>query len=533
MMQLRNIRSIWSARIPSTWLLSKTFLSSEATISSKAPENGQSKQIEKTMKHHIDAGNIAEAVQLFEESRNGGDSYLVDSCYSGLLHMFVQHGRHEAADTLYEDIKRNARYIGEGAKTTMIRSYCNRGQFDEAIEMLRSITNVNRAHHTRHYNYVIASLANNGLVKQALQLFEEKFERQPSCLASKSDRSLSLDMDMIASLLNPRNVGTKGNKHSKEGSSMPGQSKRSGQFDESGDAASSNSHDVYMYNKTSQTVLHYLEHTGERLPVKLLRVIQARFNHDPVYQWTWKNCSISDIGACSNCGNQLTSGIPPSDIHQLECKIVSLSSSPQQNGSEVQGKKLDKKMHQELEDFKKFVKERGPFDVIIDGLNVGAYGPGSGFTFTADRLNKAALHFAAQQKKVLVIIKNTIVQWKATEHFCTKLESVCAVFRNKFNNDDLYLLYAAAFSGMQQVEVVTNDRLRDHRLLLPTDLWWTFLRWTRLNCVSFAIDDKGKLRFSRQRYDPVVQRCGNSWHFPAENHTWRCVTRLGERKENQ
>lgn len=524
-MQLRYIRSIWSARIPSTWLLSKTFLSPGATISSKTPENGQSKQIEKTVKHHIDTGNITEAVQLFEESRNGGDSWLVDSCYSGLLHMFVQHGRHEAADTLYEDIKRNASYIGEGAKTTMIKSYCNRGHFDEAIEMLRSIANVNRARHTRHYNYVIASLANNGLAKQALQLFEEKMETQPSCLASKSDRSLSLDMEMIASLLNPRNLRTKENEHSKERSSISGDSKGSGRFDLSGDAASSNSHDVYMYSKTSQKVLHYLEHAGERLPGKLLRVIQARFNHDPVYQWTWKNCSISDIGACSNCGNQLTSGIPPSDIHQLECEIISLSSSPQQNGYEVHGKKLDKTMRKELEDFKNFVKERGPFDVIIDGLNVGAYGSVTGFTFTAERLNEAAHHFAAQQKKVLLIINNNILLWKATKDFRTKLDSVCAVFRNKFKNDDLYLLYAAAFSSMQQVEVVTNDRLRDHRLLLPTDLWWTFLRWTRLNCVSFTIDDNGKLSFSRQRYDPVVQRCGNSWHFPAEDHTWRCVTR--------
>ncbi|XP_078369408.1 uncharacterized protein LOC144653307 [Oculina patagonica] len=524
MIRLRWIRAIWSGRVPSTWVLSKTFLSSEATISGKAPENGQNTHIEKKMKHHIKTGNIADAARLFEESRNEGNSWVVDSCYSTLLHMFVQHGQHETADTLYKDIKQNASYIGEGAKTTMIKSYCNREHFDEAIEMLRSITEDNRAHHTRHYNYVITSLAKSGLTKQALQLFEEKLERQQSCLASRSDRCLSVDNEMIRSLLNPSNVRTKENNQSKrEGSNSMGR------FELSGDRR--NSQDGYTYGILSQKVFHYLEQAGERLPVKLLQVIHSRFNHDPVYQWTWKTCSVSEIGTCSSCGNQLTSGIPPSDIHQLECEIIRLSSSPQQNGSEVKGKKLDKKMHKELEDFKKFVKERGPFDVIIDGMNVGAFGSVSSFTFTANRLKETAHHFAAQQKKVLLIINNNILVWKGTKDLQARLEDVCAVFRNKFKNDDLYLLYAAAFSGMQQVEVVTNDRLRDHRLLLPTNLWWTFLRWTRLNCVSFTINDKGKLSFSRQKYDPVVQRCGNSWHFPAKDHTWRCVTRTGRKGE--
>lgn len=526
MIRLRWIRSIWSTRVPSTWVLSKTFLSSEATISGKAPENGQSMSIEKKMKHHIKTGNIADAVRLFEESRNGGNSWVVDSVYSHLLHTFVQHGQHEAADRLYGDIKQNASYIGEGAKTTMIKSYCNRGQFDEAIEMLQSITHDNKAHHTRHYNYVITSLANNGLTRQALQLFEEKLEKQQSCLASRSDRCLSIDTEMIASLLNPGSVRTKEMEQSEKEGSMSSPSKSFvGRFQLSGD-------EVYAYGKISQKVFHYLEQAGERLPVKLLQVIHSRFKNDPVYHWTWKTCNVSEIGTCSSCGNQLTSGILPSDIHQLECEIVRLSSSPQQNGFEVKGKKLDKKMHKELEDFKKFVKERGPFDVIIDGMNVGAYGSISSFTFTADRLHETAHHFAAQQKKVLLIINNNILVWKGTKNLRTKLEEVSAVFRNKFKNDDLYLLYAAAFSGMQQVEVVTNDRLRDHRLLLPTNVWWTFLRWTRLNCVSFTINDKGKLSFSRQKYDPVVQRCGNSWHFPAKDHTWRCVTRSGTKGES-
>lgn len=533
MFRVRGIGSIWRARVPSTWAqLSRTLISSEATISSKTTENGQSIHIERKMKHHIKTGKIADALQLFEESRNGGKSWAVDSCFSSLLHMFVQHDQHEAVDKLYEDMKRNASYIGEGAKTTMIKSYCNRGQFKQAIEMLGSINDENVAHHTRHYDWVITSLGRNGLTKQALQLFEEKLQRLDTsnclvCKISKTDRRLYVDKEMIASLLNPDNVKANTGNEQSEGDNNRLSPKRSmGKYELSGDAAlKSNQNDVdgYHYDRMSQKVFHYLEHAGERLPANLLNVIHSRFNHDPVYNWTWKFCSVSEIGTCSNCRNQLTSGILPSDIHQLECEII----SPKHNFSEIHGKDLGKNIHKELEDyhFKKFVKERGPFDVIIDGMNVGSYGSTSRFKFTQDLVEETVHHFASQQKKVLLIIRNEMI----TEDLHTKLENVCAVFINNFKNDDLYFLYAAAFSGMQQVEVITNDKLRDHRLLLPTKLWWTFLRWTRLNCVRFKVNDKGKLRFFRQKFDPVVQLSGNSWHFPVEDHTWRCVTRSGGR----
>jgi len=209
MMRLRCTTSIWRAGILSTWI--KACLSSEATTSGKHRDNGPGLHIEEKMKQHIVNGNIADALRLFDESRNGGNSWVVDGCYSQLLHMFAQHGEHKAVDRLYQDMKQNVSYIGEGAKTTMIKSYCSRGQFDQAIEMLRSITNDNIVHHMRHYDYVITSLASSGLTKQALQLFEEKLEKQQSFLASKVDKFLSIDKEMIAALLNPYNVRTKEN----------------------------------------------------------------------------------------------------------------------------------------------------------------------------------------------------------------------------------------------------------------------------------------------------------------------------------
>lgn len=518
MITLGSFRSILRTRVASTWVLSKTFLSTERRISSKTPEDDQSTHLERKMKNHIETGNIKDALQLFEESRKEtGISSTVEGA-SSLLHMFMTHGEHKAVDRLYEDMKKNVSYIGEGAKTTMIKSYCNRQQFDKAIEMLRGITNNGMIHHTRHFDYVIKSLAQNGLSKNAFQLFDEKCELQAKCRASKGDRCLTVDKEMVASLLSPDNV----------------QKPFSNESHESDGDNDGKLNQYKLYGGMSLKVFQHLQHSGAKLPARLLQVIRNWFRHDPYYHWTWKTCKVSEIGMCSNCNNQLTCGISPSDISQLECEIIKLSCNVEQNVCLLRGKKMDKRMCQELEDFKQFVKERGSFNVIIDGLNVGLHGSMANkqnMMFSTARLKETINYFVAQKKKVLLIIRHKALVWNHAEDLVTNLENICSVYTNKFNNDDLYLLYAAAFSGMQQVEVVTNDRLRDHRLLLPINLWWTFLRWTRLNCVSFTTNNNGKLKFIRQKFDPVVQRAGNSWHFPATDGTWRCATREGMKRE--
>ena len=542
MITRRGIGLILRARVTNTWLLSKISLLSERRISSNILENDQTSNLERKMKTYIEVGNISDALKLFEENREGpGISWTVEGA-SSLLHMFMTHGEHKAVDRLYADMQKNVSYIGEGAKTTMIKSYCNQQQFDKAIEMLRSITNGNMIHHTRHFDYVIKSLAKNGQTKKAFQLFDEKCQLQVHCRASKGDRCLTVDTDMIAALLNPNSVqeclpreDEQSERFGEEVSAVS--SHVSGYEDDDDDADDDDDNDdddqskqYKLYGGMSLKVFQYLQRAGTKLPSQLLQEIRTWFRHDPYYHWMWKTSKVSEIGMCSNCGNQLRCGISPSDISQLECEIIKLSS----NDSLLHGKKMDKKMCQELDNFKEFVKEKGPFDVIIDGLNVGLHGSMANrqnMVFSTDRLKATINYFVGQKKKVLLIIRHKALVRNNAEGLITNMDNTCSVFANKFNNDDLYLLYAAAFSGMQQVQVVTNDRLRDHRLLLPIDLWWTFLRWTRLSCVSFTTNDSGKIKFTRQKFDPVVQRAGNSWHFPAKDDAWRCVTRAGMKKE--
>ncbi|XP_068701390.1 mitochondrial ribonuclease P catalytic subunit-like [Montipora foliosa] len=532
MMKMITISPI--SRVHDTCMLFKAFQSVERSISSKVLELAdQETNFERKLKTHIEAGNISDALKLFEESRKESlVSWTVEGT-SSLLHMFMLHGEHKAVDRLYADMKRNVSYIGEGAKTTMIKSYCNRQQFDEAIQMLHSMTNENMIHHTRHYDYLIKSLAQNGQIKTALHLFDEKCKLQGRCYASKGDRSLAVDKEMIASLLNPNNISQlvpgkyyqEMEESNLECDIVNGHQNTADDINET-ESKSLNAYN--LYGGMSLKVFHYLQHCGVKVPRQLLQVINTWLSHDPYYHWSWKSCKVSVIGLCSNCGNQLTFGISPSDLSCLESEIIKLSCSVEENVSLLRGKRLDKRACNELEEFKHFVKAKGPFDVIIDGLNVGLHGSMANrqnMVFSTDRLEETTKYFVSQKKKVLLIIRQKALVWKKAQDFIANLEKVCSIYPNKFNNDDLYLLYAAAFSGMQHVQIVTNDRLRDHRLLLPVSLWWVFLRWTRLNCVSFTTSDNGKLKFARQNFDPVVQRAGNSWHFPVRDGTWRCATR--------
>lgn len=440
-------------------------------------------------------------MRLFEESRNGGKSWKIDGCYSWLLHLFVQHNEHEAVDKLYEDMKRNVIFIGEGARFSMIKSYSKRELFDQAVDMLQSVVESDIAHHTRHYDYIITSMAKSGQTKKALRVFQEKLERLKNFGINEN---LSAPIkDMIELLLNPKNLQVKERDRGKGGRV-----------------------DTNHHQRMSHTVFCYLQQLGERLPVQLLVAVRSWLNHDPIYRWRWKYSRISEAGTCSSCGNQLVSGILPGDLQQLGKELIKLSNSPQLCISKVDGQNLEKKIQKELEELKSFIQRRGPFDVVIDGMNVAAYGsgPGAKISFSTDRLVATAHHFVAQQKKVLVIVNKA---WSTTIY---KHGDIFAYFRNEFRNDDLYVLYAAAFSGMQHVEIVTNDRLRDHCRLLPSNVWWTYLRWTRLNCVSFTVNERGKLQFFRENVDPVVQHSGNSWHFPVEDRSWRCATKLGIRR---
>lgn len=444
----------------STCSLQRTFLSSEAPHSSKTLEGGKNLDSEKKTKSN---GDTAVAVRLFEV------------------------------------IKKYAKSRDVQTKTELLKSYCDWGLYDQAMKIVRSIVNT-KVYETDSYDVVIKSMIGRGQIERALQVFEEKLERQQNfptrtCVGNKDFGEL------IELLLNRENLFVKGKNF-----------------------------DGHHHYKTSQMVFRYIQQRGTRLPVRLIRLIHYWLLCDPHKSWTWQHCTISEAGKCSACGHMLIKQSPQEDLHQLQKEIVKLIEIWPKSTFQPTDRNLEYQRTQEIQTLKTFVKAKGPFDVIIDGWNaMNVYSGAETITYT-DKLIEVASHFALQKKNVVVVLSETgSLSQKLLRYLNRAIRDLrtvnCHVFVSRFENDDLYLLYAAAMSGLGHVEVVTNDKLRDHRLLFPAEVGWTFSRWARLNCVTFTSEKKEKLQFFRHKVDPVVQYNGNSWHFPVSDETWRCSRR--------
>jgi proteinaceous RNase P len=117
---------------------------------------------------------------------------------------------------------------------------------------------------------------------------------------------------------------------------------------------------------------------------------------------TWK-CTRSLVkratGLCSVTGRSLRSiDLSPDELHQLASKCESLACSS------------DGARHQ-FEDFKRLLTLRGPFDVIIDGANVGFYGQNhfdGGLSYS--NIDAVVRHFQQQGLRVLVVMNDKWLQ---------------------------------------------------------------------------------------------------------------------------
>mgnify|MGYP002385502449 CR=1 FL=1 len=74
------------------------------------------------------------------------------------------------------------------------------------------------------------------------------------------------------------------------------------------------------------------------------------------------------------------------------------------------------------------------------------------------------------------------------------------------------------------IECVTNDKLRDFRSILSSNLGDVFNKWFRGHHRTFSFLKNGKfIPENRLVYNPIVQSQGSSWHFPCEGSRWLCI----------
>ncbi|KAF5891345.1 mitochondrial ribonuclease P protein 3 isoform X1 [Clarias magur] len=276
------------------------------------------------------------------------------------------------------------------------------------------------------------------------------------------------------------------------------------------------------------SVLIYMRENQIYPEEKLVRSIKEWFERLPDENWKGKFTSLDPRGVCQSCGTELESiQLTEEEYTQLKRRVME---------DVIEGRDVfNKTTPEELESFKKFVKDRPPFDVIIDGLNVACATPKCAKSETL-----LAVVSELQGLNVLVLGRKHMQQpsrnWNRHDMNQIKQKAHC-FFTENISEDDPFLLYAALHSG-NHCNFVSRDLMRDHKACLPDSATRRlFFKWQRGHQLVFSSFIPGKrVRFQRTSvYDTIVQCCGKTWHIPYDKdgeerstyevpQTWLCLS---------
>ncbi|KAK2724664.1 mitochondrial ribonuclease P catalytic subunit-like [Artemia franciscana] len=192
---------------------------------------------------------------------------------------------------------------------------------------------------------------------------------------------------------------------------------------------------------------------------------------------------------------------------------------------------------EEVEDFKIFIKDRAPFDVIIDGLNV-LYISGIRVdqSIKYRKLLSLIQQLKEENKKVLLI---------GRKHMENGLRNInvskyCHLYLvNNDSEDDPFMIYSSLMSG-PDCYVATRDFLRNHMFnLKDPELKEFFVRWRKTRQLkNFVIENDKICYLPPVKEDRVAQFSENleSVHIPYEDgkarpiidppKTWLCAKRI-------
>uniref|UniRef100_A0A8C4QUY1 Mitochondrial ribonuclease P catalytic subunit n=1 Tax=Eptatretus burgeri TaxID=7764 RepID=A0A8C4QUY1_EPTBU len=172
---------------------------------------------------------------------------------------------------------------------------------------------------------------------------------------------------------------------------------------------------------------------------------------------------------------------------------------------------------QELERFDKFVREKGPFTIVIDGLNVGNV---SVKTANSKILLDVVTHLASQGHQLLVLGRKHMLRsnnrWQTEDMRKLKKLADC-FFTDNISKDDPFLIYACLYSG-QACRFITNDLMRDHKAgLCDQHTQLIFFKWQRSH--QLMLDYSTKLMPNFHKHDVVIQASEDLWHIPHDANT--------------
>lgn len=240
-------------------------------------------------------------------------------------------------------------------------------------------------------------------------------------------------------------------------------------------------------------------------------------------RWTEAWIKITKNGVCPSCHQSLMgTELANREFWKLQSTFLKKT---------LIGDDIYQRSHPlELKNFRIFVEEHAPFDIVIDSLNVASKISQHKRSL---QLRKVVEYFALEKHmKVLVIGRKHMKKWHQTDMNSIMKYASCFFLEN-ISKDDPYLLYAAMYSGPKTM-FVSSDEMRDHKYLLGEVMGEIFTKWQRSRQIQFLrINKYGKIMLEWPRKENVKAQFNSAWHIPYDNgevrpswqdpFTWLCL----------
>jgi len=272
----------------------------------------------------------------------------------------------------------------------------------------------------------------------------------------------------------------------------------------------------YLENveETEENVVKLLDFMDlhEHFPTDtIVKALQAVFENSLGYSASSSNI-LPSKGSCMNCKTQLErTGLSGQEYNFLVDAFMNKVMKDEDiflNTTPV-----------ELKFYRDFIAAKGPFDFVLDGLNV-AYARGNqGPLLSVQTLETLVRQLSTQGSRILVIGRKHMARWPQKSLQAIQRVAYMHLINND-SNDDPFIIYATLQSG-PKAKFVSKDEMRNHtfRLLDPI-LARLFKRW-RLSH-QLTIENRGPPPHLRlvpfTEILPVPQKNlqNGIWHIPYE-----------------
>ncbi|XP_063705462.1 mitochondrial ribonuclease P catalytic subunit [Culicoides brevitarsis] len=258
-----------------------------------------------------------------------------------------------------------------------------------------------------------------------------------------------------------------------------------------------------------EKIFRFLEDMGLHMPLDSAEKLIKKMSSMKI---TAQKVRVTKYGNCSGCKKSLdTTALTIDEFNNVRDAFLSkvivknnifLNTNPE-----------------ELQAFKNFLEENGPYDCVVDGLNV-AYSKGNkGAVAQANLLLQVVTELTKIHKNILVLGKKHMIKWPAQQ--MKRLRMIAdTFFTADISQDDPFLLYATLKSG-PEARFCSRDLMRQHAFLLGPELRICFFKWRDQR--QYKLKSSFKVLFDKPcLYKGTAHKIDNVWHIPfvEDERTW-------------